>query len=172
MKEIFMWAKMYVRKGLSVIPMLQDENIPAIDWHEYRERKPTVKELEQWLNKDYNYNIGIVTGIVSRIVVVDIHDINANRDRFISKPRNTPTVDSHRGVHMYFRPNNPREYVELRTDIPGISVWGEGEVVLAPPSIHPSGHQYFWINDRFSFSDDWMPKLPSEYVRNEGQHVG
>lgn len=62
-------ARKYLKAGFSVIPL--NGKIPAIEWKEYQTRYPTEQELEQWFADDTK-NIGIVTGKISGITVVDV----------------------------------------------------------------------------------------------------
>ena len=40
-------------------------------WKEYQERRATLDEIRNWFGQNGEYNIGIVTGEVSGLVVVD-----------------------------------------------------------------------------------------------------
>ncbi len=56
------WARYYVEKGFSVIPLKRRSKTPALkSWKEYQFRLPTDEELQQWFG-DGKHNIGIVTG--------------------------------------------------------------------------------------------------------------
>ena len=58
-------------------------------------------------------------------------------------PDTLEAVTGSRGRHFYFKhPGVPvTNSVGL---LPGIDVRGDGGLVVAPPSIHVSGQQYFW----------------------------
>jgi len=61
-------ARKYVARGWSVIPL--EGKIPSIVWKEYQARYPTDEELQRWFS-DGKKNIGIVTGKISGLSVVD-----------------------------------------------------------------------------------------------------
>ena len=43
-----------------------------VSWIEYQSRRPTEEEIYRWWQQYPNANIGIVTGEVSGIVVIDL----------------------------------------------------------------------------------------------------
>ncbi|HOA84239.1 MAG TPA: bifunctional DNA primase/polymerase, partial [Thermodesulfovibrio thiophilus] len=68
----FDYAKFYVETlNFSVIPISTNNKKPVIEWKEYQNRKPTIEKLKEWFIKN-NYNVGIITGKISNIVVVDL----------------------------------------------------------------------------------------------------
>jgi replicative DNA helicase len=65
-------ALAYLKFGMSVIPIQPTiDKHPAIDWKEFQTRKATEDEIRAWWTANPNYNIGIVTGKISGITVVD-----------------------------------------------------------------------------------------------------
>lgn len=67
-----------------------------------------------------------------------------------------PTVVTARGHHYYFKfPNILKETSTTRVGLlPGVDTRGRGGFIVAPPSIHPSGHQYQWRNQSYDFLPD------------------
>ena len=62
--------KGYLDLGWSLIPMLSDgKKIPAVKWTEFQERRAGLDEVLGWINK--GHFLAVVTGDISRIVVVD-----------------------------------------------------------------------------------------------------
>ncbi|MFA6315539.1 MAG: bifunctional DNA primase/polymerase [Candidatus Paceibacterota bacterium] len=64
-------ALLYAEKGISIIPVGRDKK-PLLAWKEFTERKATQEEIKEWWSFYDNPQIGIVTGRVSGITVVDI----------------------------------------------------------------------------------------------------
>ena len=62
----------YLDRGWSIIPIKPEGKRPAIKWLDYQERQPTEKEVEEWWTKWPTYDIAIVTGAISGVVVVDL----------------------------------------------------------------------------------------------------
>lgn len=138
--EILAAAVSYVfQHGLSVIPVSQESKIPAIKWKQYQDRKPTFGEIADW---PADVNVGIVTGAVSGIVVVDCES-REDAEWFYKNRGKSPTItQTKRGFHLYFQ--HPGGTVQNAIRVEGrYDVRGDGGYVLAPPSIHSAG-EYVW----------------------------
>ena len=107
--------------------------------------------INAWWDKWPWANVGIVTGSVSGIVVVDIdprHGGNDALDDLFVKhgafPETAEVMTGGGGRHFYFK----HPGVEIRNSASkvgaGIDVRGDGGYVLAPPSAHISGGKYEW----------------------------
>src|SRR5688572_9464150 len=79
-----------VGHGFSVIPLDHPDQTtqadparigktPVIAWKEFQSRRPTRAELNQWFGNGHTRNIGIPTGAVSGVIVVDA-DNSLGRD--------------------------------------------------------------------------------------------
>ena len=68
--ETLQYAKQYLEKGYSVIPLQQRDKKAAISWKQYQETAATLQELESWFGNGSGYNIGIVTGALSGLTVL------------------------------------------------------------------------------------------------------
>jgi hypothetical protein len=66
------------------------------------------------------------------------------------------------GLHLYFK-NSQRIIVRGGKNLaPGVDVRVEGAHVVAPPSIHKNGNQYYWLHggiDEISPADENLYKL-------------
>lgn len=146
-KSTLQHARDYVKKGFSVIPLKPRGKEPIISsWKEYQERYPTDEELVKWFNGSQN-NIGVVTGRISGIVVVDLDSEAAIR---FSKENDfgiTPAVKTGKGYHLYFSypPDREVRNFQARDDLPDIDLRGDGGYVVGPPSIHSGGKVYQWL---------------------------
>jgi len=97
-------------------------------------------------------NVGIATGTVSKIIVIDI-DVKTGgletlafwKQAHGELPK-TPTVRTPTGgLHIYFKYPEGKE-VGSRTGVaPGVDSRGNGGQIVAPPSIHMIGGKYEWI---------------------------
>ena len=131
------------KQGLSVIPLRRDKT-PLLAWQEFQTRRPTDGELEEWFLRRWpEANIGIVTGTLSGLVVVD-----ADGDAGLAWMReHLPVtgvyVRTGKGWHGYFR--HPGGNVRNRGRIaPEVDIRADGGYVVAPPSVHASGALYEW----------------------------
>lgn len=110
-------------------------------------------QIEFWWGKHPAWNIGIATGKVSGIFVVDL-DISPTKDGFASLKAlenvhgpvgATATVNTGGGgMHLYFE----MPEIDLSSGVgslgPGIDIRANGGYAVAPPSSHISGKFYTW----------------------------
>jgi hypothetical protein len=141
-------ALAYVRRGWSVLPVERRGKRPLVRWEEFQHRRADEAEVRAWYRSFPGANVGIVTGAVSGLVVVDI-DPGHGGDESLSAlerahgplPRTIEASTGGGGRHVYFR--HPGGVVHNRAGLaPGIDLRGDGGYVVAPPSVHPSGRLY------------------------------
>jgi hypothetical protein len=158
------YIEIYLDKGFSIIPikgpvyakgdtekeLANDSKEPLTSWAEYQSRQPTEDEIKKWWTKWPKANIGIVTGRVSGITVVDLDGKDAVEFARKNNFPATPLVKTGRdfGFHEYYRYREGIRNFQKRDDLPGIDLRGDGGYVIAPPSIHWSGKRYKWINGK------------------------
>ena len=106
------------------------------------------RQIEAWWQKWTDANIGIATGAVSGLIVLDV-DGTAGRatlkalvDQHGLLPRTT-IVKTARGFHVYLAMPSGCAPIPCSTGN-GLDVRGDGGYVVAPPSFHASGHVYQW----------------------------
>lgn len=159
-------AKEYVRRGLSVIPLHPRSKKPAIpSWREYQKRPPTQEELERRFGNGSHYNIGILTGSVSGIAVLDADSAEAVAWCEANLPK-TPTVQTARGRHYYFKYRSGlRNTVKINNG--KLDLRGEAGYVVAPFSEHETGVIYAWLEGR-DLDDLPLAEFPSELFAVKG----
>jgi hypothetical protein len=148
--SIFLEAALeYASMGYSVIPVVEGDKKPKIKWQEFQTRKATVEEITAWWTKWPKANVGIVTGAISELCVVDLDRYKPGYDQTIELeyfPDSliTPSAITPRGgSHLYFL--GPPDPISGGADIlPGIDLRAEGNFIVAPPSQNGSGHSYKW----------------------------
>ncbi|MHC4197262.1 MAG: bifunctional DNA primase/polymerase [Planctomycetota bacterium] len=140
-------ALKYLKRGFSVIPIRPKGKKPLISWKAYQKRVPQERKVEEWWNKWPEANIGIVTGEVSGLVVVDVDgEKGLETAKRLGLPE-TPTVKTGKGYHYYYlHPGNEdvRNF-QAKMGVDGIDLRGDGGYAVAPPSVHPSGETYQWV---------------------------
>jgi hypothetical protein len=160
-------ALRYQAKGYSVIPVkpdAKDEKKPFVKWGHLQKRQATESEIHNWWGKWPNANIGIVTGIVSGVSVVDIDEYEGVQAIQDFLPENTPiptAVTSSGGQHLYFETPDPPLGNNVRL-IPGCDFRGEGGYVVVPPSRNGET-SYQWL-PKASIFEIAPPPLPSSYL--------
>jgi hypothetical protein len=128
-----------------------------------------------------NQNIGLLTGKVNGITVLDI-DIKDNGMKLFSKliklhpDIKTPTVKSpNNGIHLYFQynkilPNSNRILVDGERI--GWDIKNDGSIITSPPSIYPgTDKRYKWVKGK-SLNDldiiampNWLEKYILDHLK-------
>ncbi|MCX5810158.1 MAG: bifunctional DNA primase/polymerase [Proteobacteria bacterium] len=154
----------YLKKGFSVIPVQKDKK-PFIKWEPYQKQKPTIEEITTWFKKWPDAMIGLVTGTISELCVIDCDtpEGQGKVDELISDNLVFPVAETPRGgKHYYFKmPNEPLG--NNAGAIPGVDFRGEGGYIVAPPSINGTGKGYRWV-DGLSIDEIEPPELPAPYI--------
>ena len=157
MKPNIDWHQLY-DLGFNLIPVRVGEKIPAIQWAPYQNRLATLNEIAEWQRA--GHNAGIVTGAISKLVVLDCDTPEAiAQAKDLGIPAGTVAVATAKGCHFYFR--YPGFHVANKTRLrPGMDVRGDGGFVVAPGSVHPSGTIYAWIGhpawDEIGLPPEWL----------------
>lgn len=109
-----------------------------------------VTQVRIWWSKQPEANIGIATGEVSGIVVLDVDGAEGFTGLAGRSLPATPTVTTGRvdgGTHFYFKHPGGKVKNSVRKLGNGLDIRGDGGYVIAPPSRHKSGQRYQWGND-------------------------
>lgn len=127
--------------GLSVIPLRARDKRPTEHWEEFQRRKASEHEIRDWFTGHPDLNIGIVTGAISGVVVVDADSSEALTWMQANRPSPMRTKTG-RGKHHWFR--HPGTAIRNSAKLLGMAldVRGDGGYVVAPGSIHPNGEIY------------------------------
>ena len=146
-KKLLDIAREYVAEGFSVFPVPKKSKVPVIPWTKYQSERATDAELVEWFGGNKKANIGIVTGTLSGVTVVDFDTeeaITAAKAKgFLSSG---PIVKTGKGLHAYCKYAPGHRNFQKRADLPGVDLRGEGGYVVAPPSTHASGHVYAFLD--------------------------
>ncbi len=119
---------------------------PMTSWKDYQSRLPTVDDVRAWWTRWPTANIGMATGALSGVIVLDC-DSGEARQLALEKGglEKAPAVwtGTPGGIHFWIgHPGYPvRNFVK---DIPGTDFRGDGGYVLLPPSLHHRGANYRW----------------------------
>jgi putative DNA primase/helicase len=161
------FALSYLKRGWSLFPGYWEGTSdkkklvtpPDINgWKRYQQHPPSELQVREWYERWPNLGCFIVTGLVSDLVVVDL-DNPAMREIWELK---APTVQTPRGLHLYFR--HPHVPLRNKVKVQGqaVDVRADGGCVAAPPTMHPSGVRYRWLTplgDELPPLPDWLINL-------------
>ncbi|MBI1833906.1 MAG: AAA family ATPase [Candidatus Andersenbacteria bacterium] len=154
---LYDWAKFY-RDELhwSIIPIIKRTKKPLVEWKVFQTRLANDEELDQWFKGKSNLEVGIglVTGKLSGVIVVD-EDTYKQKEGAPAILSTLKSKTGRGGIHHFFQLHN-----ELRNSVNdelAVDIRAEGGFVVLPPTIHPNGKQYEWI-DQARFGH--IPELP------------
>ena len=141
----------YLHRGWSVIPLHKRDKRPAIRWQDFQTVRASEQEVHDWFSRWPDNNVGIVTGAISGLVVLDVDPRHGGEGslKYLNREhgpllRTLEAMTGGGGYHIYFA--HPGGTVRNRVGIaPGIDLRGDGGCIVAPPSVHPSGNHYQWI---------------------------
>lgn len=161
-RNFFDIAMFYAEHKIKVFPVKRQDKKPLCA-NGFKSATTDKVVLQEWNKKFSDCNIGIPTGHINNIFVVDVdgeQEIESlNRLELIYGKLDAPTVITGKGKHLYFKmPEN----VELKCSTSKIAnhidIRANGGYVVAPPSIHENRHRYTWEN--FVPNQDF-PEAPS-----------
>lgn len=164
-------AMAYARRGLYVLPLhapsptldggtgctCQRDDCSGIGKHprihsgvEHSNSSIDPAEITDWWARWPDANVGIVTGRRSGLIVLDVDgdcgrlSLAALEAEFGDLPVSA-AVKTARGWHLYYALPGAGARVGNRAAFcPGLDIRADGGLVVAPPSLHASGHRYAW----------------------------
>ena len=183
-KEKLNQCKVLFNMGFALIPLAPKSKkpfsplLPEVDgekkWIPLAKRKASWIEVEHWIRNYPEINIGIITGKISNLIVIDIdhrYDDSNNLNIEIDPKIITPEVITSRGNHLYFRVNKKTKSGELKTpsgkEIGEISA--DYRYVLAPTSTHPTGKIYNWSESKNIINQKLFEYENIKFIENENK---
>ena len=147
MSSMLSWALYYQAQGLSVIPV--SGKVPLIQWKEYQGRIASEEEIKSWWEKWPEADIGLVTGRISNLLVLDIDGEEGQRSCEGLYIPDTVSTRTKRGFQHYFRyPQGFEGKSTIAGLLHGVDTRGNGGYVKGVPSTYSDGSgRYTWIND-------------------------
>jgi hypothetical protein len=163
-------ALRYLSYGWSVIPVRPREKRPLVQWENYQRERPSVDQVTKWFYEHSDANVGVVTGLISGLVVLDVDPAHGGDEslteleqRHSALPDTIESLTGGGGRHIYFR--HPGGIIHNRVGLlPGMDLRGDGGLVVAPPSVHPSGRHYYWEVSHHP-DDTRLAKMPAWLLR-------
>lgn len=147
-------ALRYLARGWIPLPIASRSKRPLIAWLDLQERKPVEAEVRGWYAAWPGAGVAIVTGAASGLVVLDVDPAHGGDESLAALeqvhgtlPPTVEAVTGGGGRHLYF--THPGGDIRNRTGLaPGLDLRADGGIVIAPPSMHPSGRPYRWREGR------------------------
>lgn len=159
---------------MATCPKDRRGKLPLVKWKPYQMELPTEIDVRSWGAKWPAANIGMATGTLSGIVVLDCDSGEAKRQAMENGGLSeTPTVFTGKpgGVHFWLA--YPGHAVSnFAAKRPGLDFRGDGGYVLLPPSRHVSGATYRWVTGTETLPPAAIPPWLSELLTEPGQDGG
>jgi hypothetical protein len=159
-------ALIYQRMGWSVVPIKPGGKSPDGSWKRFQQIAANEDTIRHWFRQNPERGVGVVVGSVSGIVAIDIDSPEANGRLLEISRGDLPstwlmeTTPGQKWRLLYRLPPGeaPRRQILWR-DANGkeLAIMGDGSQVVMPPSRHPLGHHYRWIEG----GPDLMPDGPA-----------
>jgi hypothetical protein len=126
----------YLEYGYSLIPV-DKEKRPCVYWKKYQYKRATVNDILKWHIQFDTLNIGIVTGQISQLAVIDVDNPSLLPELGKTLPEITKTtrVKTNRGYHYYFYLNGKQVKSTSALFGKSLELKSNGNYIIAPPSI-------------------------------------
>lgn len=136
-----------------------------------REASKDEGQIREWWSKWPKSNVGIVTGSISNLFVLDVDgkkgadSLNELIDKYGPLPDTPMAITGSGGRHIFF--TYPGGHLSNRTGFqPGLDIRGDGGFVVAAPSLHASGNLYQWefplVDNVLAPAPDWLLEMISK----------
>ena len=129
-------------QGWSVFPLQPRGKKPLCEWKKFQVERASIEQVREWARRECN--IGIVTGRISKIVVLDLDSEKAIAEAKRLGLPHSSTVRTGKGLHVYFRHPGSFDVPNATGIFPGADIRGDGGHVVGPGSVHENGKVYTW----------------------------
>ena len=148
----------------SIFPLRPRDKRPLTK-HGFKDASASLEQIDRWWMANSRAGIGIPTGKVNGLIVIDFDPRNAGgeevdndgvthyRDAWDmaseffgaeSVPETWTVETPGGGLHFYFQHPGERVVPGIKGWKNGVDIKSDGGYVCAPPSIHPNGGEYIW----------------------------
>lgn len=164
-------AAQYASHGLSIVVASPRNKVPLINWKAYQYNPPSPFEREAMFSFEHDLNIGVVCGIASdNLAIIDAETREAFKTQLqrceLAGIADTWIDETFRGGHILTKTPVAVKPKSFKKE--GFEVRAQGQFVLLPPSTHPSGKVYRFINQPASIvrvpsldTLDWLKLEPA-----------
>lgn len=143
-------ANEYVDSGWSVLPVRPEEKRPFMtNWLQYTKTRASKETVDNWFNNLSGAGIGVVTGRISNMVVLDVecdcpYPIEQILERY---PTQMISRSGSGGYHLFYQYPTSISHVSNRVRIFDCAdLRADGGFIVLPPTMHPtSGKRYEWV---------------------------
>lgn len=153
---------------LSVIPCGKDKRPLLTSWKEFQSRKATEAELLSWFSQWPEANIGIVTGLISGITVVDIDTYKQPSTPVTTFPVTRTVRTGNGGYHLIYK---YKEGLTISANayphLPGVDIRSDGGFIIAAGSVTDYEKDGKRMGGEYTVVNDELPTdFPEELFTN------
>jgi hypothetical protein len=147
--EMLESALAFAGAGFQVFPLQFASKEPLKGSRGFKDATGNAAVIRRVFGSRAARNIGVRTGAVSRLWVLDVDDpaALAGLEACHGGLPTTRMVATSRGRHYWWRLGRVPVPSSAGRIAEGIDARGDGGYVLAPPSVHDTGAIYTWVND-------------------------
>jgi hypothetical protein len=139
----------YARRGWPVFPLRPrgKEPLGALVAHGLKDATTDAQTIGDWWGQQPEANVGLRTGDVFDVLDIDGPDDGTTElVRLVGEHGGDalegPTAITGSGHHLFVQPSGRGNRAKF---VAGCDWRGRGGYVVAPPSVHPSGRRYHWL---------------------------
>jgi len=127
---------------------------PRGEWRKSQSARMTPAAIKRELTRNPKSNIGVATGPISGVFVIDIdgeeglESLRKAGCPLESLPPTPSVKTGGGGIHLYYAYPDAGVVKTQAGILPKVDIRAEGGFVIAPPSVHKSGARYEWVEDR------------------------
>jgi hypothetical protein len=168
----------YAAKGWAVFPCLPNAKEPATK-RGFKDGTTNPATIRRWWLARPDYNVGVATGAASVLLVLDIdgsvgaETLRDLEQRYGALPETACSITSS-GCHLWFSISDAVPSTARRLGS-GLDIRADGGYVIAPPSVHPDGSSYRWLNSTPNTpAPSWLIRIARTRPQRPpppGQHV-
>lgn len=139
----------YVDSGWSILPVKPDEKRPYMaNWLQYTRTRATKDMVSNWFASLSGAGVGVVTGRISNMVVLDVESwCPVPVDELLKKyPTQMIARSGGGGYHLFYQyPQNVGKVSNRVGIFEGADLRADGGFLVLPPTMHQSGRRYEWV---------------------------
>lgn len=153
MNSVLEQANEYIDQGWSILPVKPSEKRPYMtNWLQYQHVKATKEMAENWFTSLTGAGVGMVTGRISGVVVLDVESYCKIPIEELLRRYPTQMVSrtGSGGYHLFYLYPNDVPKIANRVGIfGGADIRADGGFIVLPPTRHPNGRLYEWVKTGF-----------------------
>ena len=169
-----------IDRGWCVVPLSIEGKKPLIRWKEFQTNPTTQEQLDDWFDNGVTtesgntvsiFNMALVTGAVSGIIVLDCDNEKAVQFALKNEMVSPFVVTTARGKHFYFaHPLNGQRFANKVGNtardwypVEGLDLRGDGGYVVMPPSMkvkEGKAEHIYHMEVGYGLSLDDIPDFP------------